>query len=332
MSQTVSNCKVEINQFIFEIPGWCRFSRGDRIGVIGNVDRRLIDMFLGQIRLNSAQIDKSDLEITSVVEMHNKPGFFQQLREKIRYKFRRILPSFEAGLVSGMIQGDKEGLTGESYRQMIESGTIHIVVASGYNVMLVAGTMMSSLLWMMKRSWATAVAMLGVWLYVLLAGGDPPVVRAAIMASVVMLGGVSGRKVVVWWVLVLAGWVMMVIEPMILIEPSFQLSMAASVGLMVVYPALMKWFDSKNIRLIELFDQFGLMTTVSTMMVTAPILWWHFQRFSLVSVASNLLVLPFVSVIMLLGVLSLVPGELTAPFLYASSHWVVTVIEFFARR
>jgi len=173
--------------------------------------------------------------------------------------------------------------------------------------------------------------LVSVVLYTLLAGGDPPVVRAAIMAGVLLIGGVLGRKSVSWWSLLLAGWVMVMIEPEILTNASFQLSMGASVGLMIVYPMIMSMSVMKSNRLIELSDKLGIMTTVSTMMTTAPIIWWHFGRFSAVALLSNVLILPFVSVIMILGVMTLVLGGLTAPFLYAASHWVVMVIEFFAR-
>ncbi|KKT37502.1 MAG: internalization-related competence protein ComEC/Rec2 protein [Candidatus Collierbacteria bacterium GW2011_GWF1_44_12] len=331
ISRNVSNCKIDVGDFWFEIEGWCRFSQGSVISVIGTIDRSVTDMFFGQMRLTSALIDDSNIEVVVTQEDDKKPGVFQVLREKIRHRFIRVLPVFEAGLVSGMITGDKEGLSRSAYQLMIDSGTIHIIVASGYNVMLVAGTLMSGLFWLLKRSRAMIFTLVSVVLYTLLAGGDPPVVRAAIMAGVLLIGGVLGRKSVSWWSLLLAGWVMVMIEPEILTNASFQLSMGASVGLMIVYPMIMSMSVMKSNRLIELSDKLGIMTTVSTMMTTAPIIWWHFGRFSAVALLSNVLILPFVSVIMILGVMTLVLGGLTAPFLYAASHWVVMVIEFFAR-
>jgi len=151
------------------------------------------------------------------------------------------------------------------------------------------------------------------------------------MAGVMLLGEVWGRRSVSWWSLLLAGWIMVMINPLELINASFQLSMAASVGLMVVYPAIMKLFVGKTNRLIELLDKSGLMTTMATMLTTAPIIWWHFSRVSIVGLLSNLLVLPLVSVIMILGMATLIFGPLTAPFLYAAAHWVVVVIEFFSK-
>lgn len=331
IKQSISNCKAEVGRFLFEIEGKCSFSQRDRISIIGITDRGVTEVFFGQIRLTSAIIDVLEKRGERDVFIDRVPGFFKKIREKIRHRFERILPSFEAGLVSGMITGDKEGLSKDAYQAMIDSGTIHIIVASGYNVMLVAGAVMSLLFWIVKRPRAVAITLITVLMYTLLSGGDPPVVRASIMAGVMLLGEVWGRRSVSWWSLLLAGWIMVMINPLELINASFQLSMAASVGLMVVYPAIMKLFVGKTNRLIELLDRSGLMTTMATMLTTAPIIWWHFSRVSIVGLLSNLLVLPLVSVIMILGMATLIFGPLTAPFLYAAAHWVVVVIEFFSK-
>ena len=166
--------------------------------------------------------------------------------------------------------------------------------------------------------------------YALLAGGDPPVVRAVYMAGLMYLGQSLGRGTKSGWVLTLTAWVMLMIDPVLLSSASFQLSVAASYGLMVVEP----WLSKKLVAvvgdgLINFAGSIGLTTTVSTMLLTMPIIWWHFGRMSLVSIVSNILILPFVPPMMMFGAgMLLFPGIFSLP-VYALSHWIVLMIRFF---
>jgi len=331
ISQTGSNCKVDMGEFWFETEGKCLFSQRQKISVIGRTQRGVIDLFFGRIRLLDAIIDDSEKKLNGGGGEESVTGFFPAFREKIREIYQSILPYDEAGLVAGMVTGDKMGLSRGFYQQMVDSGTIHIVVASGYNVMLVAGAVMSGLFWAFRRSVATMIT-LGVMLgYVLLAGGEAPVVRAGVMAAVLYLGELLGRRGVSGWTLLLAGWAMIMVEPQIIEKASFQLSMMASVGLMVIYPKLMRLIDTEKYRLIGFLDKIGMMTTFSTMLTTAPVIWWHFNRVNLIGLLSNVLVLPLVPGVMVLGALALPFREIAAPFLYALSHGMIVIIRFFGK-
>jgi len=327
--RNVSNCEVEVGVFSAKIEGFCKFSQGRKIRLIGRLERGLTEMFWGRLRLSDAKIDEfENNDLDDLVDSRDQV-FFTKFREKIRVIFSRLLPGDEASLVAGIVIGDKEAIGESFYRRMINSGTIHIVVASGYNVMLLSGFVMSTLFWLIRRPKATIVAVALVWFYAALSGGDPSIVRASVMAMILLIGEALGRRSVSWWSLVMAGWLMIMIEPRVLMSVSFQLSMAASVGLMVVYPQLVRWSVIQNSRLMVFLDRVGLMTTVSTMVTTAPFIGWYFGRVSLVGLVSNILVLPFVPPVMILGAATIVFGGLTAPFLYAFAHWIVVVIGWF---
>ncbi|HOX96678.1 MAG TPA: ComEC/Rec2 family competence protein [Candidatus Woesebacteria bacterium] len=289
----------------------------------------MIDNILGRIWLDSAEIVVFDKE----EDKPDEPGVIEavliKFREKMLSRYRMHLPEPESSLVAGIILGYKKDIGREFYDKMIKSGTIHIAVASGYNIMLVGGTTLSICLWFLKRKKATIVSIFLMAVYALEAGGEPPVVRAVIMGIVVFLAACIGRKVISWWILLVTGWLMVIIEPLLLLDVSFQLSMAASVGLMIVEPCLRKKIENWDRRLSELVSGSGILSSVSTMAMTVPIIWYQFGRMSLIGILSNTLILPFVPLLMILGAgMQILPRLFFWPT-YIMAHWIVGVIEFF---
>lgn len=145
----------------------------------------------------------------------------------------------------------------------------------------------------------------------------------------IFLAAIIGRKAISWWILLVAGWLMLLVEPLLLMNVSFQLSMAASFGLMVVEPFVSKVLSSGNERLEEILGGSGVLTSLSTMIMTAPIIWWNFGRMSWISILSNILILPLVPILMIFGAgMQILPGLFSYPT-YVVAHWMVEVIHFF---
>ena len=121
------------------------------------------------------------------------PIWAENWRNFLIMRVEKWLPGDEGILAAGMLWGGSEGLsrqTKEAYRRV---GLLHIVAASGYNVTLVTGWILSaSLIWLSRR-WALGVTMIGVVIYMLLAGWQPSIIRAGIMSILAMLGLILGR-------------------------------------------------------------------------------------------------------------------------------------------
>jgi len=325
MDQKQSKCVYKIDKFWWEEDKKCRFSQMGRVVFVGKVDGGLIDKFFGRLWLVDGEIlfvdelEQNECKVDTVLA---------GLREKIGSILNENLPKKEAALVAGIVLGYKESLNGAFYDALVSSGTIHIVVASGYNVMIVAGVAMCWLFWVCKRKYATVVGIILICLYALIASLSAPVVRAAIMASLLLWGQALGRRQTGWWSLLLAVWGMVMIDPLQLGSVSFQLSVAATAGLFFVSPML----DRRS----KLIAVSGLGQTMGALITTLPIIWWHFGRFSLVSLWSNLLVLPLVPVVMGLGGMMIVGGVVWGPLagvlsfpVYAITHLIVVLVQFF---
>lgn len=324
-----TECVITVGRFWINFRTACSFSQGEYIQVVGKVRGGVIDRFLGRLWLDSEEISKLSIPVKSSNSERQIFSWLTNIREKIVDVYKASLPEPEAGLVAGIVLGYKKDIGRGMYDMMIKSGTIHIAVASGYNIMLVGGTVLSVCLWLCKRKWASVVAILSMVFYAFEAGGEPPVVRAVIMAGAVFGAALVGRRVLGWWVLVVTGWLMLLVDPLILINVSFQLSMAASVGLMIVEPALNRWLSVGHEKVVEILSGSGFLTSISTMITTAPIIWWHFGRMSWIALLSNILILPFVPMLMVTGVaMQLFPVVFSWPT-YAVAHWMVQVIRFF---
>jgi competence protein ComEC len=302
-----------------------------KVEVVGRVSGGVIDRFLGRLWLANATLAVlTDKPTTSISESEFLKSLLS-VRENLVSKYRRSLPEPESGLVAGIVFGYKKDIGQEMYQLMVKSGTIHIAVASGYNIMLVGGTVLSICFWIMKRKWASMVAILAMIFYAVEAGAEPPVLRAVVMAGAVFGAAMIGRRAIGWWILLVTGWIMILIEPLLLVSVSFQLSMAASAGLMIVEPWISRKLNKSHEKLVEVLGGSGILTSLATMMTTAPIIWWQFGRMSPIGIVSNILILPLVPPLMIFGAAMQVLPEVFSWPTYVIAHWMVEVIRFFGQ-
>lgn len=248
----------------------------------------------------------------------------------------RNLPEPEGALVLGVVLGYKSSLSREFYQSLVNSGTVHMVVASGYNIMVVAGLALSLFLFFTSRKWASVLAIGVMVFYVALTRGEVSLMRAAVMGSLVFVGAVLGRGTKAWWSLTLAAWLLLMADPSIIGSISFQLSVAATFGVTVLAPYFKKRLEESGASLAGLIGKLDLTTSLSALLVTWPIIWFHFGRGSLISLVSNALILPLVPLLMALGGLMLAGGIVWAPLAqviswptYALAHLVVILVRVF---
>ena len=333
LEQKGSNCVMKVGRFWVKKQGWCEFSRMDKIEVIGRTKAGVIDALLGRIWLDSPSISLvlKNRENEQVV-VGDKMSVWQGWRENLSLVYRRLLPEPESSLVAGVVLGEKSRLPKEFYNALVDTGTIHVVVASGYNVMVVGNMVLLSLLYLFRRRWATIGALTSMLVYGLVAGADPPVVRAVIMGGMVFIGQAMGRPSKVLWSLGLAAWGMLMVEPFLVESVSFQLSVMASVGLFWLEPKLRRWVDKQEIRNFILKTE--ILPTLAAQVMTAPLIFWHFGRVSWISPLVNVLILPFIPVIMAWGGVMLALGLVWQPLgmvvgwlVYSLAHLVVVVVE-----
>ncbi len=150
------------------------------------------------------------------------------------------LPEPEASLATGVLLGKRARLPADLMEDMNATGTSHLVAVSGQNVTLVAALLMAALAWAVGRRPAAWLALAAVVGYSLLVGGEPSVVRAAIMGGLYVVATALGRQSSAPVALALAGAVMTAIDPQVVRDVSFQLRKATK-KLRLFPPAQYSW-------------------------------------------------------------------------------------------
>lgn len=248
----------------------------------------------------------------------------------------QVLPEPEVGLAEGLLLGVKQALGDEIETIFRRTGIIHIVVLSGYNVMLVVIFMTYILSFMVPYSFRFPFGVIAIICFAILVGLSATVVRASIMASLILLARATSNTYMVMRALLLAGLIMIILNPYLLVfDVGFQLSFVATLGLIFLAP-----FVERKVRFMP--TTFGLRefltATIATQIFVTPILLYNIGELSIVSIVVNVLVLPMVPVAMLLtfvtGIVGLFSSTLASMigfFTYLSLAYILEVATFFAQ-
>jgi competence protein ComEC len=231
-----------------------------------------------------------------------------ELRMKLTSVLRAAAPGDAGVLLSGLVTGDDAGFSPERAQAFIRTGTSHVTAVSGSNFALLLGmlaTMGVVTVGRHRRSWQ-AITIAGICGYALLSGAQPPGVRAAIVAAAAVLAFTFGRRPDFPTLIILAAAAMVLVEPRQVESLGFRLSVAASLALALVLPALFEHGRVPGIFAV-------LAATSAAQIATLPLLLPVFGTLSLVSLPANLLVAPLIAVAMPLAALAGIAGMLWPP-------------------
>ncbi|MDP3729603.1 MAG: ComEC/Rec2 family competence protein [bacterium] len=214
--------------------------------------------------------------------------------------FERTLPSESAALVSGMTLGERGNFSKELTEQMSLSGTTHIVALSGYNISVVAWVIASFIGVYLSRRLTFGITIVCIIGFVVMAGAEASVVRAAVMGGIVLLGRYLERSHSMRNAIAISALVMVLYNPHILVfDIGFQLSFAALIGMIYVRPVLAYFLKITESGLFSWKD--NLVTTLAAQLAVAPLLLGSFGIFSISSFIANILILESVPLTMGLG-------------------------------
>ena len=241
-------------------------------------------------------------------------------KKKIVQQIKKILPEPESSLLAGILIGAKEDMGKELLEEFRQTGIIHIVVLSGFNLTILAQFIMI-ILSVFGRKVSAVFGSLSIILFAIMTGASATIVRASIMALLVILARALGRSSEAVRLLFLAGFIMLIFNPMLLLyDASFQLSFLATLGLLVLSPKIEDFIKYGDFKIFNLKEILG--ATLSTQIFVFPLLLYLMGEISIISPLVNILILILVPFSMLLGIatiiISFINFELGLIFSYAN--------------
>ncbi|NLK51501.1 MAG: DNA internalization-related competence protein ComEC/Rec2 [Syntrophomonadaceae bacterium] len=222
------------------------------------------------------------------------------LKAKVEAKLQKVLPPEQLSIISALLFGDQAGLSLEEREKYQRTGLIHIFSVSGFHIGFVL--LLALFLGRLFRlsSGPNFFLALGMMLFfTAMAGFAVPAVRAVLMASLGLAGRLWQRESDLVNTLALAALVLLIGNPLFLFDVGFQLSVLATWGIVYLYPRLDSQFGDKlpfgrSVILVPLGAQLGIL----------PLVVYHFNLLSLISLLANVLLAGLVGAVILLAFLA----------------------------
>jgi ComEC/Rec2-related protein len=195
-------------------------------------------------------------------------------------------------LLQAVFLGDTEFLSPFIKDIFRKSGIYHLIAISGLNTAILVGVLYFFLgLFPLPRTVVHLACILALWAYLPFVGMIPSLFRATVMATCVIAAVFFEKKNYAMHTLGLAGTLWLVISPESLFEPGFQLSFAATAGILALYPVFSRFTPKPDNRFLQpviafLFSSFYI--SLVSFLATAPVLLYHFGTVSYFGLLANL--------------------------------------------
>ncbi|MDD5130631.1 MAG: ComEC/Rec2 family competence protein [Candidatus Omnitrophica bacterium] len=233
-----------------------------------------------------------------------------QLRTFLEQIINRHLPELPASILCAMVLGQKRDIPWLVNNSMVRSGTVHILVVSGFNVGIV-GLIINLLLKILRlprkgRIILTAVCLL---IYCLITGATNPVVRATVMGLVFLAAYFLKREPNIYNSLASAALLILAVNPQQLFDIGFQLSFISVLAIIYLYPKLKVLIRLELCKIMVLrFITEGCLVSLSAWLGTVLIIAWNFRVVVPVTVLANILIVPLAALITLCGFVLVLSG------------------------
>ena len=210
--------------------------------------------------------------------------YIYSLRDRLSHNLADILPEPHCSLAQGILLGVRSNIPQHVIQMFSATGTAHLLAISGLHLSIIIGLILSSSILLLGKRYYLYVwlALIVIWLYAIITGLRPPIMRGAIMGSMLLIAELLGRQRSAPTALAFAASIMVGIEPNILWDTSFQLSFLAMAGLAFLFPgvqaALRKRTPTdtgfKHSLYIVVIESLAV-TTIATL-ATWPVIAYHF--------------------------------------------------------
>jgi len=258
-------------------------------------------------------------------------GMASNFREHIISKLKsRNFGHQELGVIQALILGKRDDISEATYNDYKNAGAVHILAVSGLHVgiiLFLLEFLLSPLERLPKGKTIKLIfVVLLLWSYAFVAGLSPSIVRAVTMFSFVAYSLYLNRPTNSFNIIALSMLFILLVKPLFLFQVGFQMSYAAVFAIVWVYPQLQKFWFPDNIVVRKAWQL--LSVSVAAQLGVLPISLFYFHQFPALFFVSNLLVIPFLGLILGLGivVILLALTNLLPQFLVDGFNWTIQLM------
>jgi competence protein ComEC len=269
------------------------------------------------------------------------------LRERLSASLARALPEPQGSLAQAILLGLRGNIPDSLYEAFSRTGMAHLLAISGLHISIIIAMFLSFgiLVFGRRRSLYIWLTLTLTWLYALLAGMHPPIIRAAIMGSLFLIAEYLGRQRSAIIALAFAAAVMMGVQPYLLWSVSFQLSFLAMAGLVLLYPYFQAWGRKGVASLFRARERTvavggmitdGFAATLAAIVVVWPLIAYNFGVVSLVALPAtffSLPALPFIiittALVAFVGLFALLAAQIFGWLAWLFLSYLILVVQGF---
>ena len=274
------------------------------------------------------QLYVNDSELLSVSNhKHTIFGYAAKLREHIQSKLKQYhFNEDEYAIISALLLGQRQDISKEVYESYSQAGAIHILAVSGLHVGIVL-LLLNYLLKpieLLKRGkyYKMAVIVVLLWCFAIVAGLSASVTRAVTMFTIIAIAMHLKRPTNIYNTLAISIFVLLLFKPSFLFDVGFQMSYLAVLAIVAIQPLLYKLYKPKY-KLVDFF--WNIFTvTIAAQFGVVPISLYYFHQFPGLFFLSNLVIIPFLGIILGVGMLVIALASFSIlPKLLANAYSLV---------
>ena len=240
-------------------------------------------------------------------------GRMDLIRNRAERALGRGMAEPESALARGFVLGEDDRIDQRTRIEFKRSGLAHLLAVSGQNVVLLcvlAWPLMALLGLTLRARLVALLALIAV--YVAVTGAGPSIQRAGVMGAAGVIAGLAGTPRSRWYALLLAAVVTLAVNPRACGDVGWQLSFAATAGIMLWSARLASLLAGREPRASRRALADGVAVTAAATVATAPLMAYQFEALSIAALPANMLALPAVAPAMWLGMLAGIAGQLPA--------------------
>ncbi|MCX6235576.1 MAG: ComEC/Rec2 family competence protein [Bacteroidetes bacterium] len=256
-------------------------------------------------------------------------AFANALREKIMITLRRTFTDKdEFAVVTALLIGAKDDLDADLQQDFAAAGVLHILVVSGMHVGLIYVVLNSLFGFLRKgalgRFSHTLLVIMLMWLYSLITGFGPSILRAAAMFSLVAVGNSIQRMTSIYNTLVVSAFLLLLFSPFLISDTGFQLSYASVIGIVALQRPIYEMFSIKRWIPGQIWSIIAV--TLAAQVGTLPLALMYFHQFPVYFILANMIIIPLSTFVIYAGIIFLIMSPVAV-----ISSLLATIILFMTR-